>query len=160
MNCLNEQQVMELLYREGDPNNLKEYKKHLLECGKCTKEFLDLIEVREYLKDVGEEKQEPIIIVMDNKKDKNLLSRFMLTAASLILAFSLVFTVYQSQKIQQAEKRIAQTSVKLEREIEEVSYKTEKTARDNYLLIMGLKNYIDTAIVNRQNTRRASYDKF
>ncbi len=160
MNCLNEQQLMELLYREGDPENLKKYKKHLSECGKCTEEFLELVEVREYLKGIGEEKQLPIVIVMDRKKEKKIFSRLMLAAASLIFAFSLIFTVYQSHKIQQAEKRIAQTSVQLQKEIEEVSYKTEKTARDNYLLIMGLKNYIDTAIVNRQNTRRASYDKF
>ena len=160
MNCLNEQQLMELLYREGEPDNLKKYKQHLLECGKCTKEFLELVEVREYLKSIGEEKPEPIIIVMDRKKEKKIFSRLMLAAASMILAFSLVFTTYQSHKIQQAEKRIAQTNLQLQKQIEEVSYKTEKTARDNYLLIMGLKNYIDTTIMNRQNTRRASYDKF
>ncbi len=160
MNCLNEQQLMELLYREGDPKDLKQYKKHLLACKKCTQEFLELIEVREYLKDIGEERQEPIVIVMGRKKEKNLFSRLMLVAASLIFAFSLIFTVYQNHKIQQAEKRIAQTSVQLQKQIEEVSYKTEKTARDNYMLIMGLKNYIDSAIINKQNTRRASYDKF
>ncbi len=160
MNCLSKEQLMELLYKEGDSNNLKQYKEHILECKECAKEFLELIEIRDYLKDIGEEKSEPVVIVLENKAKNNMLSKFTLAAASLILAFSLIFTSFQVKKVENAEKRIAQTSVKLERQIEEVSYKTEKTARDNYLLIMGLKNYIDSAILNNQNTRRASYEKF
>ncbi|BBB33153.1 hypothetical protein TTHT_1675 [Thermotomaculum hydrothermale] len=160
MNCLNEQQLMELLYREGNPENLKNYKNHLLECKKCTKEFLELIEIRDYLKGIGEENVEPVVIVMNNKPKKDMFSRFALVAASLILAFSIIFTGYQTKKVENAQKAIAQASINLEKRIDEVSYKTEKTARDNYLLIMGLKNYIDSSLMNNQNTRRATYEKF
>lgn len=160
MNCLNEQQFMELLYKEGDALKLKEYKDHIFQCKKCMKEFIELMEVRDYLQDIKEDNISPVVIITQPKTNINFFNKFALIAASLILAFSVLFSFYQVKKIEHAEKRIARVSMNLEKQVEEVSYKTEKTAKDNYLLIMGLKNYIDSAIMNQQNTRRASYEKF
>ncbi len=160
MKCLNQEQLMELLYKEGKKSDLQEYKNHIINCKDCLKKFIELVEAREYLKDLEKEQSEPIVIVLENRKRMPAFSKIAAIAATLLLAFSLIFTVYQTKRIEAAEKRIAFASRKLEREIEEVSYKTEKTARDNYMLIMGLKNYIDSAIFNNQNTRRASYEKF
>ena len=160
MKCLNEQQLMELLYREGEQKQLEEYKNHILECKSCMSEFMELLEVRNYLAEIKEEKHQPEIIVLEKKNNGNIFSRLALIAASLILGFSILFSTYQIKKIERKEKQIALMNNKLQKQIEEVSYKTEKIAKDNYLLIMGLKNYIDSAIMKQQNTRRVNYEKF
>lgn len=160
MKCLNEQQFMELLYRDGEQKQLEEYKNHILECKHCMSEFLELLEARNYLAEIKEDRIQPEIIVLEKKSNGNLFSKLALIAASLVLGFSILFSTYQIKKIERKEKQIAMMSHKLQKQIEEVSYKTEKIAKDNYLLIMGLKNYIDSAIMNQQNTRRVNYEKF
>ncbi|GEM_PF-2726919 len=161
MKCLSNEQLMELLYREGEHKNLEQYKKHLFECKECLKEFMELMEVREYLKDSEKESQRPVIVIVGEKKKSNWASKLTAAAAILLFASTVIFSVYQTKKIEKAEKKINMATLNLEKKIEEVNYKTEKTAKDNYMLLLGLKNYIDSTLYNsNQNPRRANYERF
>ncbi len=161
MNCLSREQLLELLYREGDNNNLNLYKQHILECKDCLRDFLELVEAREYLKEIEKEKENPVVIVLDKKKRSPWLTKAGLIAATLILVTTVIFSGYQMKRLQLAEKRIAYSNKIIEKKIEEVSLKSEKAAKDNYLLLLGLKNYVDSVVYRKnENTRRVNYERF
>ncbi len=157
MNCLNEKQLMELLYNEGEREDIKNYKEHIFSCKKCFEEFMNLVEIREYFKN-NERENTQVVVIAPPKQ--NLGTKMLTAAAVIMMALSLVFSGIQIKKIEKTQKELTIAKAELNKKIQEVSYKTEKTAKDNYMLLMGLKNYVDSVYLSNQNTRRVNYERF
>ncbi len=154
MNCLTPEEMMSLVYGEDLPENIQKYKNHIKQCPKCLDEFLELNEVRNVFKE-KEQSALGVIIVKSPKKEFSYGSFAVAAVFLMTLALS-YFVTGTVGKLKKEQKIIAQKQETMNKELQKASYLIEDYSKQNYMLMMGLKDYID----NNMKTMKVSYEKY
>jgi len=154
MSCLTPEEMMSLVYGEDLPENIQKYKNHIKKCSKCLDEFLELNEVRNTFKE--KEFSTPQVVVV-KAPDKEFSYGSFAVAAIFLMTLALSYFVTGTVgKLKKEQKIIAQKQETMNKELQKASYLIEDYSKQNYMLMMGLKDYID----NNMKTMKVSYEKY
>lgn len=155
MNCLKPEEIMSLVYLEDRPENIVKYKNHIKTCSKCFDEFMEFNEVRNTLKEDGKVISPQVIVIKSKPKEFGYGS----FAVAAVFLMTLALSYFVSNSLKQIKKEqviMAKKQETINTELQKTSYLMEDYSKQNYMLMMGLKDYID----NNMGTMKVKYEKF
>jgi hypothetical protein len=154
MSCLTPEELMSLVYGEDTVENIQKYKNHIKQCSQCLDNFFELNETRNMFKNKNSEN--PQVVILKSPKKEYGYGAFAVAAVFLMTLALSYFVTGTVAKLKKEQKIIAKKQEIMDKELQKASYLIEDYSKQNYMLMMGLKDYVD----NNMKTMRASYEKY
>lgn len=155
MSCLKPEELMSLIYMEGKPEDLIKYKAHIKSCSNCFDEFMEINEVRASFKN-EKVSSKPQVIVIKSKEREYGYGTFAVAALFLFTIALSFFTSNSVSKMKNQQKVIVAKQATIDNDLAKTKYLMEDYSKQNYMLMMGLKDYFD----NNMKTLKVNYEKF
>jgi len=155
MSCLTPEQIMSLVYGEDSPENIIKFKNHIKKCSECFDEYMEFNEVRNAFREDEKSVSPQVIIVKSSPKEFSYGS-FAVAAVFLFTLALSYFVTGSVNKLRKEQQLIVTKQATMNKELQKTSYLMEDYSKQNYMLMMGLKDYID----NNMETMKVRYEKF
>ncbi|RLE20243.1 MAG: hypothetical protein DRJ08_07240 [Acidobacteria bacterium] len=154
MNCLNSVEMMELLYGEADPATLHTWRKHLAECPDCRNAYWQLKDTSDWFRKKDSGEVTPLVILMAPPSSG--VHKALKFAAAAVLAVCLGFAGLYVNRFQQQTQTLLARQQQVEQKIRNTSLEMQDTNRNQYMMLLALKDYLD----KNYQTRKVSYEQF
>ena len=154
MNCLTPEELIALLYRETDPDSIRAGRKHLQDCASCAERYWELHDTRFWVhqQDHLEKTADTVLI----PQPRGWRGRIASVAAGFCLIAALGWTGFRTQQLEQQLVRIQTENQQVENWIQRAENRLDESNRNQYMLMLGLKDYMDQNFMQR----RVSYETY
>ncbi len=148
MKCLSPEQMMQLVYGEGDAETLSALQQHVSSCSHCQTEYWSLMEVHQWVSRQEQLKPAPAPIIL--KPGRTLYQRLRggLVAAALLIA--VVSGAFRLHTVSDEMERLQARNHALDQQLQQAQYRMDQSHRDQYMLMMALKDYMDQNLTDRR----------
>ncbi|NOZ13946.1 MAG: hypothetical protein GXO69_09935 [Acidobacteria bacterium] len=154
MKCLKPAEMMELLYGETDPATLQKGREHLAQCSKCRNAYWQLKDTRDWL-GKNDNREQPVIFILPPPAVKKPAVGLKIAAAA-ILAILIGAGGFYAARFQKQTETLLAHQQQMEQKLENASFRIQETNRNQYMMVLALKDYLD----KNYQTRKVSYEKF
>ena len=151
MNCLTKEQLIELVYAEEYDTGLVELQKHLVTCESCSRSYWELVAVHNWVRKHDRQEPAPAPIIL--KPARTLLQRLSGMAAAAALLLTLATGSMQLVRLTGQVETLQTRNQNLDQQLQQAQYRMDQSHRDQYMLMMALKDYMDQNL----SDRRVSY---
>ncbi len=154
MNCLTSEQLIALLYGEGTPETIHQGRSHLQVCDTCAQAYWELHDTRQWVHQQDKLETPSTTLVLSQSRSR--FPRAAGIAAGFILVLVLGWSGFRTHQLEQRLVSIQKDNQQVEQWIQRTENRLDDSNRNQYMLMLGLKDYMDQNFMQR----RASYETY
>lgn len=154
MKCLTPEQLIAVLYGEGNTETIRQGRSHLQECDTCAQAYWELHDTRQRVQQHDKLETPAPTVVLSQPRSR--FSRAATIAAGFILVMVLGWSGFRTHQLEQQLVSMQQDSKQVEQWIQRTENRLDDSNRNQYMLMLGLKDYMDQNFMQR----RASYETY
>jgi len=150
MTCLKHPDLMELIYGEAKRERLADWHRHLADCPDCLTAYLDLKETHDWIQRHKEPDHTPLPILLPGPHRQSRGGWVAAAVAVVLMGLSLFQSARATRTLQAVQGQLSA----MDHRVAQAEYRMDENTRDQYYLLMALKEYTD----RNMNERRAGYE--
>ncbi len=154
MNCLTPEQLIALLYGEGNQETIRAGRAHLQQCDTCARAYWELHDTRQWVRQQDRLETQPQALVLP--QPRTWFSRTATIAAGFVLVMALGWSGFRTRQLEERLVSMQQENHQVEQWIQRTENRLDESNRNQYMLMLGLKDYMDQNFMQR----RASYETY
>ena len=148
MKCLTPEQLLELIYGETTAEAVSSHRQHLTHCNRCSKEYWNLLDIHRWVHQQDGQEPAPTPIILN--PGRTVLQRLTGIAAALTLSVALAAGMAQFLRLNRHVEVLQTRNQALDQQLQQAQFRMDQSHRDQYMLMMALKDYMDQNMVERR----------